>query len=115
MMTTTTMTIIDDDDDMPVHIDNCDNDSEDDDEDNDDDDDDYDDNDDDSVGCVVLSYYYGCVGRLVHTGRKPYQCAKCSHQFNDARNLKRHMRIHENIFPYICPVCKRGWVSSLLL
>ncbi|XP_076449690.1 uncharacterized protein LOC143286044 [Babylonia areolata] len=50
--------------------------------------------------------------RTIHFGEKPYLCKVCGNQFSDQRNLKRHMRIHENSFPYQCPVCQQNYRHS---
>ncbi|XP_059138465.1 GDNF-inducible zinc finger protein 1-like [Physella acuta] len=50
--------------------------------------------------------------RAVHFKEKPYLCSKCSHTFSDHRNLRRHMRIHENSFPYSCPECSKKFRHS---
>ncbi|KAL8583351.1 hypothetical protein ACOMHN_057637 [Nucella lapillus] len=53
-----------------------------------------------------------CHRRTIHFGEKPYLCKVCGNQFGDQRNLKRHMRIHENSFPYSCSVCQQSFRHS---
>ncbi|KAH9514979.1 hypothetical protein Btru_021566 [Bulinus truncatus] len=50
--------------------------------------------------------------RNVHFGEKRYTCKACSKPFSDHRNYKRHLRIHENAFPYSCPVCRQQFRHS---
>ncbi|RUS74172.1 hypothetical protein EGW08_018061 [Elysia chlorotica] len=48
----------------------------------------------------------------VHFGEKRFKCSVCSNSFSDHRNLSRHMRIHDNSFPYACPVCRQKYRHS---
>lgn len=50
--------------------------------------------------------------RTIHYGEKPFTCRVCGNPFSDQRNLKRHMRIHENAFPYQCHICKQKYRHS---
>ncbi|GFO29940.1 Zinc finger protein [Plakobranchus ocellatus] len=50
--------------------------------------------------------------RVVHFGEKRFKCTVCLNSFSDHRNLRRHMRIHDNSFPYACPVCSQKYRHS---
>ena len=38
----------------------------------------------------------------VHTGEKPYACAKCPYRTSDCSTLARHMRVHTGEKPHAC-------------
>lgn len=50
--------------------------------------------------------------RVVHFGEKRHKCQVCSNTFSDHTNLRRHMRIHDNSFPYACQVCGQKYRHS---
>lgn len=42
-----------------------------------------------------------------HSEQKPFSCSQCAERFSRKFNLKRHMRMHADVFT--CPVCRQSY------
>ena len=40
---------------------------------------------------------------MIHTGEHPYSCSICQRSFKQSSNLTKHMLIHSNTTPFVCP------------
>jgi len=47
-----------------------------------------------------------------HFGERSFKCKVCSKTFGSHQNLGRHMRIHNNSFPYLCTTCNKKFRHS---
>ena len=47
-----------------------------------------------------------------HGGERRYSCVQCGQRFSCHANRNRHMRIHNNTFPYMCDICGQKFRHS---
>ena len=47
--------------------------------------------------------------QVLHTLAKPFRCHKCSREFNQLSNLRRHERIHSEVTRYTCQFCDKAF------
>lgn len=52
---------------------------------------------------------------VIHTGIKPFKCPECQRTFNQAGNLKSHMRLHTGEKPYKCQYCDESFNHNVSL
>ena len=43
-----------------------------------------------------------------------FECDKCSSKLSTASSLRRHMAVHDETRPFICPICKKDFKSSVV-
>ncbi|XP_076471695.1 uncharacterized protein LOC143301360 [Babylonia areolata] len=49
---------------------------------------------------------------IMHGGQRRFVCTQCGRRFSCHANRKRHMRIHNNTFPYMCEICGQKFRHS---
>jgi hypothetical protein len=50
--------------------------------------------------------------RLIHTGKKSYQCKECPKAFVRADDFKKHRRVHTGEKPYECEDCDKSFTQA---